>query len=396
MSSSPNLLEYLRSNPTVSVKQHKYDVAEKVPIRSERILFSRGPSFPALVLDTSADHVEENLFRRSLHSRILETNPGAFRRKKTKDGPIASMEEIAKMRDLLGTMHPYKDPEDIDKTHKYSSSRRLEIDKLERTNLEEYQFANMKPIEDFLQPNDVTSPRHTGYEHGHIRNLMKLDSYGPNNSRQNTRERQRSGGLLPPPNVDRYATLDATASHSLANGFSRRIGSPTSAASSRPSTAQSTNTSVSASFNDTFDNHFASATLRNHASPNHSRRSLSPANSHSPELRIAPSLRSLYQHRPVTPTLAPLELTMPASLRKETYKKGENRITMEERQNFDPFVKRKHYSESIIQRAKSTAERKRFHKEINNYVKAQQELASVERRKIRDFERHVSLAKFEP
>lgn len=288
------------------------------------MLLSRGPSFPALVLDTSADHVEENLFRRGLHSRIMDNSPGAFRRKKTKDGPIASMEEIAKMRDLLGTMHPYKDPNDIDKSHKYSSSRRLELDKLAKTNLEEYQFANMKPIDDFLQPMDSTSPRRTGYEHGHIRNVMKLDSFGPSNSRQNTRERERSGGLLPPPNVDRFATLEAVASRSK---FSRS-GSPCSANSSRPSTAQST---------------ASIGTVSDQSSSLHFRTTQS-----SPELRIAPSLRSLYLNRPTTP----VELTMPASLRKDTFQGGEKRITEEERKVFDPNVKRKTYSQIITQRAK--------------------------------------------
>jgi hypothetical protein len=389
--SSPSLVEYIRSYPTISVQQHQFNVTEKVPIRSERVLLSRGPSFPALVLDTSAEHVEENLFRRSLHSRIMTSNSGAFRRfnfsvifllvpllinylcllyrKKTKDGPVASMEEISKMRDLLGTMHPYKDPNDIDKSHKYSSSRRIELDKLERTNLEEYQFANMKPIDDFLQPGDATSPRRTGYEQGHIRNVMKLDTFGPNNSRQNTRERERSGGLLPPPNLDRFATMSTVVDRTKTFGS---LGSgPHSANSSRPSTAQS-----SVSLGTTSDQ------------SSHMLRTLQS----SPELRIAPSLRSLYLNRPTTP----VELIMPSSLRKETYRTGENRITVEDRQLYDPFVKRKHYSRVLTQRVKSSAEKTQFKNKINKYVQEQQELANVERRKIREFERHVSLAKFEP
>lgn len=257
----------------------------------------------------------------------MESTPGAFRRKKTKDGPVSSMEEIAKMRDLLATMHPYKDPKDIDTTHKYTSSRRLEVSKLEKTNLEEYQFAKMKPIDDFLQPRDSTSPRRTGYEVGHIRNVMKLDSYGPTDSRQNTREREMSRGSLPPPNVDRYATLDAVAMRS--KQFSRS-GSPNSANSSRPSTAQS-----SASVG-TVSDQSSSQLMRTTQS--------------NPEFRIAPSLRSLYVNRPTTP----VELTMPASLRKDTFHPGENRITMEERQLYDPFVKRKSYNQMVNQRAKVT------------------------------------------
>lgn len=288
------------------------------------MLLSRGPSFPALVLDTSSDHVEENHFRRSLHSRIMDSSPGAFRRKKTKDGPIASMEEIAKMRDLLGTMHPYKDANDIDKSHKYSNSRRLELDKLEKTHLDEYKFAHMKPVDDFLQPMDSTSSRQTGYEVGHIRNIMKLDSYGPNNSRQNTREREQSGGLLPPPNLDRFATLETAALRSKLS----RSGSPHSVNSSRPSTAQST-TSVGTTSDQSSSQMFRS--IRSN-----------------PELRIAPSLRSLYINRPTTP----VELTMPASLRKDTYRTGEQRITEEERRIFDPFIKRKSYSQMINLRAK--------------------------------------------
>ena len=46
---------------------------------------------------------------------------------------------------------------------------------MEKAEIEELQFNNLAPIEDFLRPTSVTTPRQTGYETGHIRSLLKTD-----------------------------------------------------------------------------------------------------------------------------------------------------------------------------------------------------------------------------
>lgn len=235
-----------------------------------------------------------------------------------------------KMKDLLSTMHPYKDPANIDKSRTYTYSRRTEIAKLEKQTLDEYQFQTMKPMEDFLQPNDLSGPRRIGYESGHIRNVLKLDSYGPGHSRQNTRERERQAGDLPLPNLDRYATQDAT--NQTRSMRSLRPFSPSSNSSSRASTAQSNS---SFGLDSVPDN---SNTMRRKFRTSQS----------SAELRIAPSLRSLYLTKPSTP----VELTMPASLRPDTFMPGEQRITEQDRQLYDPFVRRKTYQKNYQQRLK--------------------------------------------
>lgn len=55
-------------------------IIENESNRTPQLLLSRGPSFPALVLDTSAEFVEENLNRRTAHARIMAESPAAFRR----------------------------------------------------------------------------------------------------------------------------------------------------------------------------------------------------------------------------------------------------------------------------------------------------------------------------
>jgi hypothetical protein len=56
---------------------------------------------------------------------------------------------------------------------------------------------------DFLQPEDPTRPRSVGYGKGHVRNLLKLDTYGEKSSEE--ARVQREMGMLPPsPNIDRY------------------------------------------------------------------------------------------------------------------------------------------------------------------------------------------------
>lgn len=135
------------------------------------------------------------------------------------------------MKDLIGDMHQLKDFNDIDKAKKFTRSILFEKEKEDTMSLKEYQFQTMKPIEDFIRPDDQFSPRITGYEHGHIRSMLKLDVYGPAGSSRITQERE-TGTLPRSPNVDRHIVLSAN---------NTRPNTGTSVASSRGSTANSTN-----------------------------------------------------------------------------------------------------------------------------------------------------------
>ncbi len=44
-------------------------------------------------------------------------------------------------------------------------------------------------MEDFIRPEATDSARLTGYEHGHVRSLLKLDVYGPASSMLASQER---------------------------------------------------------------------------------------------------------------------------------------------------------------------------------------------------------------
>ena len=110
------------------------------------------------------------------------------------------------MKNLLGDMHPLKDPGDLDKTHKYTRSIKYDKDISARMALDEYHFQTMPPIEDFLRPGSPVTPRSLGYEPGHIRSLLKLDTYGPAESLN--LQKLRDSGLLPiTPNVDRHKLI---------------------------------------------------------------------------------------------------------------------------------------------------------------------------------------------
>jgi len=110
------------------------------------------------------------------------------------------------MKNLLGDMHPLKDPGDLDKTHKYTRSIKYDKDISDRMALDEYHFQTMSPIEDFLRPGSPVTPRSLGYEPGHIRSLLKLDTFGPAESEN--LQKLRDSGLLPiTPNVDRHKLI---------------------------------------------------------------------------------------------------------------------------------------------------------------------------------------------
>jgi len=135
------------------------------------------------------------------------------------------------MKNLIGDMHQLKDFKDIDKSKKFTRSILFEKNQQDSMTLKDYQFQTLKPVEDFVRPEDQFSPRQTGYEHGHIRSLLKLDTYGPAGSRAISRERDQ-GNKPRSPNVDRHLVI-SPASTTRANG--------NGSLSSRASTAGSTN-----------------------------------------------------------------------------------------------------------------------------------------------------------
>ena len=82
------------------------------------------------------------------------------------------------LNDFLAGMHGLRDQRDLNplKVNRLTYSRRQERDKIEKEELEELQYNNLSPIEDFLRPTSVCTPRQTGYEGGHIRTLLKTDT----------------------------------------------------------------------------------------------------------------------------------------------------------------------------------------------------------------------------
>ena len=88
------------------------------------------------------------------------------------------------VRHYLDTMHPYRDP--LDKYRKFTHSR------MKRT---EDTPESPMTLEDFLRPGELTAERKTGYNPGHIRSVLQLDTFGPEHSA--VVEGKRSAGKLP-------------------------------------------------------------------------------------------------------------------------------------------------------------------------------------------------------
>jgi hypothetical protein len=216
------------------------------------------------------------------------------------------------MKDLLGQMHVTKDTRDIDKskTGRYTFSRLSQQNLLEKQTLDEYHFKNMKPMDDFVRPDDTSAPRHTGYEHGHIRSLFKLDTYGPSSSKESIEG--RNTGKLPPANIDRYARLSPDHKLSLTNGLN----------SSRASTSHSTVSHLSHSSAASRDNSTTFGT------------------------------EDLKDYLDFDTSGLSLDLTIPSSLRRHKDNRGKSRITRDDRLSLDPFVRRKQYFNDCTERKK--------------------------------------------
>ena len=104
---------------------------------------------------------------------MLNDDISIFRKKFFQECTTDYFNQKHLIRDYLNTMHPYSDP--LDRGRTYSKSR-LQIKDKDLSPL---------PMGDFLQPEDVTRPRSTGYNSGHVRSMLKLDNFGPEAARRN-------------------------------------------------------------------------------------------------------------------------------------------------------------------------------------------------------------------
>ena len=135
---------------------------------------------------------------------MLNDDVSIFRKKFFQECTTDYFNQKHLIRDYLNTMHPYSDP--LDRGRTYSKSR-LQIKDKDLSPL---------PMGDFLQPEDVTRPRSTGYNSGHVRSMLKLDNFGPEAARRNRYAREV--GMLPDsPNIDREKAIESVS----------RSGSPT-------------------------------------------------------------------------------------------------------------------------------------------------------------------------
>ena len=88
-------------------------------------------------------------------------------------------------------MHPISDPKDINPPkYGYNYPRAVKEPELRSS------------VEDFLQPRSLTGSRSTGYNRGHIRSILELDTFGPHHSEVVT-DARLNGTLPMSPNIDR-------------------------------------------------------------------------------------------------------------------------------------------------------------------------------------------------
>eukprot|EP01038_Epipyxis_sp_PR26KG_P011603 gene11603-15537_t len=198
--------DLLKSGHSISLNEHVKEPVDMLRSRSNRLLLSRGPSYPSLAIDLSSELATENISRRSLHREVLTAEPTAFRRKKMGESSSAFWDQQHLVKDLLSDMHPLKDTKDLNpkKSNSYTYTVKEEETKLS--------INDSASLEDFIRPEDSESPRRTGYEKGHIRSVFKLDVYGPSSSKHISKSRE-FGQLPLSPNVNRYEFLDPERIH---------------------------------------------------------------------------------------------------------------------------------------------------------------------------------------
>jgi hypothetical protein len=293
----------------------------------------------------------------------------------SEDSLSCSMIQQLKMKDLIKDMHITKDMKDIDKTKtgRYTFSRRAERDLRDKQYLEDYKFNTMAPIEDFVRPEDTNSRRSTGYDHGHVRSMMKLDIYGPTASRQSYRE--RSSGKLPTSNVDKYAILDPKNPQFMNTTGQFRASTASTSGGSRVSSAASTessddvfplgpsrlNTAQSRDHNNSTNSSTDSKRMKittDHGTAMWNNKPILSPSTASSTSSFDTTFNKSIKHYGDDPLLGtsgyqdPNELTIPVSLRKNTENMGMTRISIDDRSQHDPFVRRKEWYDSYVARNK--------------------------------------------
>lgn len=188
-------LESLKYGHSQQLGKHTRETTEKYAPRERIILKQRYIGYPTSVPDLAVDAADETFDRRMRHKRLLDEHPTAFKKKFEQECTSDFFHQKHMIRDYLSTMHPYSDP--LDRGRTYSVSR-LKIIEMEREAL---------PPADFLQPEDPTRPRTTGYSVGHTRSMLGLDSFGPKSAEKHRIARQ-AGEIPSSPNTDRERAID--------------------------------------------------------------------------------------------------------------------------------------------------------------------------------------------
>ena len=207
--------DFYKYGHSLAMDKHNVELCDKFAPRARPILKQRYIGYPVAVPDLSRDSTEETTKRRSIHNKLLKDDMTMFRKKFFQECTTDFFNQKHLIRNYLNSMHPYSDPQDRGRT--YSQSRLKRVDK----------DLSPPPMGDFLQPEDMTRPRSTGYNSGHVRSMLKLDSYGPESAKRNRYAREV--GLLPDsPNLDREKAIETVSRSSspLPLGEENRPESP--------------------------------------------------------------------------------------------------------------------------------------------------------------------------
>jgi hypothetical protein len=187
--------DFFKYGHSKTLEKHSTETCSKYAARARPVLKQRYAGYPIAVPDLSQEAVEETLKRRTVQSDLVKEDKNAYKKKFFQECTTDFFNQKHLIRDYLSTMHPYSDPDDRGRT--YSTSR------LKRENGQ----LDPLPMGDFIQPEDATRPRSTGYTHGHVRSMLHLDNFGPNDAQRNRLAREV--GLLPDsPNIDRERVIE--------------------------------------------------------------------------------------------------------------------------------------------------------------------------------------------
>lgn len=192
---------YIRNVHSAALMSHESSVPDKYNIHSVDVQVNRRPAYPGHTPDLSVALIEETKHRRNLHTNILDKDQHAFRRKCTETSVSKFLDEEKALSAMLCDLHSLRDDQDKGRIYTYS---RL------RNRIPE--VGTQAPgLEDFIQPNDPSRPRTTGYNPGHARNILGLDTHGPFDS-DNKKEMRDRGDIPGSPNVDRFSVVPPNSS----------------------------------------------------------------------------------------------------------------------------------------------------------------------------------------